>query len=211
MKKLRIGVVGLGDISRVYIDNLKKYSDYVTIEACASRTLEKAQKKADAYGIPHAYSCAEELIEQADVDLILNLTTPDAHYRLNKLALTCGKHVYTEKPLAFTYAEGKELIDLAQSKNLRIGCAPDTFLGARLQTCRASRFTAQREPCVCRILTRWTARIFSAVIFSCAQSKIIAGTASRAIGSMSKKIGSMYRLPARLHPPAILRTAAASA
>ena len=136
MKKLRIGVVGLGDISRVYLNNLKKDSDLVTIDACASRSLEKAQKKAAEFGIPHAYACAEDLIEQADVDLILNLTTPDAHYRLNKLALTCGKHVYTEKPLAFTYAEGKELVDLAQSKHLRIGCAPDTFLGARLQTCR---------------------------------------------------------------------------
>ena len=136
MKKLRIGVVGLGDISRVYLNNLKKYSDLVTIDACASRSLEKAQKKAAEFGIPHAYACAEDLIEQADVDLILNLTTPDAHYRLNKLALTRGKHVYTEKPLAFTYAEGKELVDLAQSKHLRIGCAPDTFLGARLQTCR---------------------------------------------------------------------------
>ena len=121
MKKLRIGVVGLGDISRVYLNNLKKYSDLVTIDACASRSLEKAQKKAEEFGIPHAYACAEDLIEQADVDLILNLTTPDAHYRLNKLALTCGKHVYTEKPLAFTYAEGKELVDLAQSKHLRIG------------------------------------------------------------------------------------------
>ena len=91
MKKLRIGVVGLGDISRVYLNNLKKYSDLVTIDACASRSLEKAQKKAEEFGIPHAYACAEDLIEQADVDLILNLTTPDAHYRLNKLACLHGK------------------------------------------------------------------------------------------------------------------------
>lgn len=107
MKKLRIGVVGLGDISRVYLNNLKKYSDLVTIDACASRSLEKAQKKAEEFGIPHAYTCAEDLIEQADVDLILNLTTPDAHYRLNKLALTCGKHVYTEKPLGLHLCRGQ--------------------------------------------------------------------------------------------------------
>lgn len=136
MKKLRIGVIGLGDISHVYLTNLKKYSDYVTIEACASRSLEKAQRKADQYGIPHAYANAEELIREADIDLILNLTTPDMHYILNKLALECGRHVYTEKPLAFTYAQGKELLELSASKQLRIGCAPDTFLGARLQTCR---------------------------------------------------------------------------
>ena len=122
MQTLRIGVVGLGDISHVYLTNLQKYSDYVTITACASRSLEKAQRKAEQYGIPHAYASAEQLIREADVDLILNLTTPDMHYPLNKLALECGKHVYTEKPLAFTYAQGKELLELAASKQLRIGC-----------------------------------------------------------------------------------------
>lgn len=136
MEKIRIGVVGLGDISHVYLTNLQKYSDYVTIQACAARTLEKAQAKAEQYGIPEAYSCAEELIRNADVDVILNLTIPNAHYPLNKLALECGKHVYTEKPLADTYEHGRELTDLAKQKNLRIGCAPDTFLGGRLQTCR---------------------------------------------------------------------------
>lgn len=136
MKKLRIGVVGLGDISHVYLTTLQKYSDYVTLSACASRTLEKAQRKAAEYGIPHAYACAEDLIRQADVDLILNLTTPDMHYPLNKLALECGKHVYTEKPLAGSFAEGRELAELAAERGLRIGCAPDTFLGGRLQTCR---------------------------------------------------------------------------
>ena len=136
MKKLRIGVVGLGDISHVYLTTLQKYSDLVTLCACASRTLEKAQRKAAEYGIPQAYACAEDLIREADVDLILNLTTPDMHYPLNKLALECGKHVYTEKPLAGSFAEGQELMQLAAQNNLRVGCAPDTFLGGRLQTCR---------------------------------------------------------------------------
>lgn len=136
MNKLRIGVVGLGDISRVYLENLQKYSDFVTLSACACRTAEKAQRKAAEYNIPVWYDSAEQLIREADVDLILNLTTPNSHYSLNKLALECGKHVYTEKPLAGTFAQGQELLRLAQEKNLRIGCAPDTFLGGRLQTCR---------------------------------------------------------------------------
>ena len=93
MKKLRIGVVGLGDISRVYLNNLKKYSDYVTIEACASRTLEKAQKKADAYGIPHAYSCAEELIEQADVLLVQMEINVDALEHVIRIAHESGVRV----------------------------------------------------------------------------------------------------------------------
>lgn len=135
MEKIRIGVIGIGDISDVYLNNLKKY-DAVEVIACASRGLEKAQRKAAQHGIPRAYASGAEVIADPDVDLILNLTTPQAHYEYNLAALKAGKHVYTEKPLAMTYAEGKELISLAREKGLLIGCAPDTFLGARLQNIR---------------------------------------------------------------------------
>ena len=77
-----------------------------------------------------------ELIADSDIDLVLNLTTPQAHYEYNLAALKAGKHVYTEKPLAMTFAEGKELVELAKEKGLLIGCAPDTFLGGRLQNIR---------------------------------------------------------------------------
>ena len=107
MEKIRIGVIGIGDISNVYLNNLKKYNDMIEITACASRGLEKAQRKAAEHGIPKAYASGMELISDPDIDLILNLTTPQAHYEYNLAALKAGKHVYTEKPLAMTFAEGQ--------------------------------------------------------------------------------------------------------
>ena len=77
-----------------------------------------------------------ELIADPDIDIILNLTTPQAHYEYNLAALKAGKHVYTEKPLAMTFEQGRELVSLAKEKGLLIGCAPDTFLGGRLQNIR---------------------------------------------------------------------------
>lgn len=135
MEKIRIGVIGIGDISDVYLNNLKKY-DAVEVVACASRGLEKAQCKAAQHGIPKAYASGAEVIADPDIDLILNLTTPQAHYEYNLAALKAGKHVYTEKPLAMTYEQGKELVSLAREKGLLLGCAPDTFLGGRLQNIR---------------------------------------------------------------------------
>lgn len=135
MKKLRVGVIGIGDISNVYLNNLKKY-DAVEVVACASRGLEKAQRKAAEHGIPKAYASGMELIADPDIDIILNLTTPQAHYEYNLAALKAGKHVYTEKPLAMTFEQGGELVSLAKEKGLLIGCAPDTFLGGRLQNIR---------------------------------------------------------------------------
>lgn len=136
MEKLRIGVIGIGDISNVYLNNLKKYSHIVEVVACASRGIEKAQRKAAEHGIPKAYASGMEVIADPDVDCILNLTTPQAHFEYNLAALQAGKHVYTEKPLAMTYEQGKQLVSLAKEKNLLIGCAPDTFLGGRLQNIR---------------------------------------------------------------------------
>jgi len=134
--KLRIGVVGIGDISNVYLNNLKNYSDAVEVIACASRSLEKARRKAAEHGIPRPYASMEELLADDDIDAVLNLTTPDAHFTCTMAALAAGKHVYTEKPLAATFAEGKKIIRLAAEKGLYVGCAPDTFLGSRLQNCR---------------------------------------------------------------------------
>ena len=135
MEKIRIGVIGIGDISDVYLNNLKQY-DAVEVTACASRGLGKAQKKAAQHGIPKAYASGAEVIADPEVDLILNLTTPQAHFTYNLAALQAGKHVYTEKPLAMTYDEGRQLVSLAKEKGLLIGCAPDTFLGGRLQNIR---------------------------------------------------------------------------
>jgi predicted dehydrogenase len=131
----RVGVVGIGDISDVYLNNLKKYP-MVQVIGCAGRDPGKARAKAALHDLPKAYTGAAELLDDPEVDLVLDLTTPGAHHALNMAALRAGKHVYTEKPLAGTFAEGKELMALARARGLRVGCAPDTFLGGRLQTCR---------------------------------------------------------------------------
>lgn len=134
MKRFNIGIIGIGDISDVYIRNLQKYTEDVVVLGCASRGLEKAKAKAEIYGIPRYYASGDELIADPDIDVILNLTIPEAHYRYNKKALEAGKHVYSEKPLASTFAKGKELLKIAEERGLYIGCAPDTFMGGRLQT-----------------------------------------------------------------------------
>ena len=136
MRPYRLGVVGVGDISHAYLDNLKLYPDIVTLAGCATRHYENAKKKAEHYGIEKAYETAEEMIKDPDIDVILNLTIPEFHAHYTRMALENGKHVYSEKPLATTFAEGKELVALAKEKNLLLGCAPDTFLGSRVQKMR---------------------------------------------------------------------------
>lgn len=136
MEKLRIGVIGLGDICEVYFKTLLARPDQVSVTACASRGLEKAQAAASRYGIPKAYESAERLLADPEIDMLLNLTPPAAHGKYNLMALRAGKHVYTEKPLAATFAEGREIMALAAEKGLTVGCAPDTFLGGRIQTMR---------------------------------------------------------------------------
>ncbi|WP_175825359.1 Gfo/Idh/MocA family protein [Burkholderia cepacia] len=135
MKPLKVGVLGVGDISDVYLHNLAKYP-IVELAAVAGRDLEKARAKAAAHGVPKAYPDAASLIDDVGIDIVLNLTTPDVHAELTLAALRAGKHVYSEKPLATTFAEGKALCEDARRRGLTLGCAPDTVLGGRLQTCR---------------------------------------------------------------------------
>ncbi len=136
MKPYKVGIIGIGDISDKYIKNLQKYS-IVEIHACASRGLEKAKKVAEKFGIPHACASAQEIIEDPRIDIVLNLTPPGMHSAYNIAALEAGKHVYTEKPLGSDLEGAKEIMRLAKEKNLFVGCAPDTFMGGRLQTVRS--------------------------------------------------------------------------
>jgi predicted dehydrogenase len=107
----------------------------VRIVACASLHVEKAHAKAAQYSIPRACT-VDELLQAPEVDTVLNLTSPQAHAALSRAALLNGKHVYTEKPLALSLSDGAELLEIARTRGLRIGSAPETFLGARLQACR---------------------------------------------------------------------------
>jgi predicted dehydrogenase len=132
-----VGVVGIGDISDVYIANLKRYPDVVEVVGCGARDLKKARAKSEQHGLRRAYASPDELFADPDVDIVLNLTVPSAHAELNLAALRAGRHVYSEKPLAATFSDSHEIMALAKTSGLRVGCAPDTFLGGRLQACRA--------------------------------------------------------------------------
>ncbi|API55962.1 oxidoreductase (plasmid) [Rhizobium leguminosarum] len=125
--KLRIGVVGCGNISLAYMRNAPMFHG-VEITACADLNADAAKRRAAEFDLRTAdvYS----LIDDSNIDLILNLTIPAAHFDVSMRALSAGKHVFTEKPLGVTAAEGRSLVDAAAAKGLMLGSAPDTFLGA---------------------------------------------------------------------------------
>lgn len=134
MAPLRIGVVGCGNISGIYFKNLASYRS-TEVVACADLDVDRAQAVGAEQGV--FGMSTEDLIARDDVDLVLNLTVPKAHASVALAALEAGKHVYNEKPLAISREDGRRINELAGQKGLRAGCAPDTFLGAGLQTCRA--------------------------------------------------------------------------
>lgn len=131
---IQVGIVGCGNISSIYFKNLTQVFQNVAVYACADLEQEKVEKAAEEWNIPHIMTL-DEMLSCPEIDLILNLTTPKSHYAINLKCLQAGKSVYVEKPLALTYEEGKQLVDLANEKNLYLGCAPDTFMGAGIQTC----------------------------------------------------------------------------
>ena len=132
---LRVAVIGCGFISDIYVQNLLTFAG-VDVVACADLIPEQARRAAEKYGVTQVLSPAEAYAHP-DIDLILNLTVPAAHAEVALAALRGGKHVYNEKPLALALAQAREMLRLAEARKLSIGCAPDTVLGAGLQTCRA--------------------------------------------------------------------------
>jgi predicted dehydrogenase len=103
--------------------------------ACADLILERAQAKAEEHGIPKACT-TEELLADPEIEIVLNLTTPDAHAEVGLAAVEASKSVYNEKPLTIRREDGARLLQMAREKGVRVGSAPDTFLGGGLQTCR---------------------------------------------------------------------------
>ncbi|ANP89426.1 Gfo/Idh/MocA family protein [Rhizobium leguminosarum] len=125
--KLRIGVVGCGNISLAYMRNAPLFRG-VEIIACADLNADAAKRRAAEFDLRAAD--VDSLIDDRNIDLILNLTIPAAHFDVSMRALSAGKHVFTEKPLGVTAAEGRRLVDAAAVKGFMLGSAPDTFLGA---------------------------------------------------------------------------------
>ncbi len=134
MKALNVGVIGCGNISDLYFQGGKRF-DAIEITACADIVKSAARDKAKKHGIANVLT-PEKLLASGDVDIVLNITVPKAHAAIALAAIDAGRHVYNEKPLTLTRKEGKALLNNAAKKNLRVGCAPDTALGAGIQTAR---------------------------------------------------------------------------
>lgn len=134
MSKTLVGIIGCGNISKIYAEAGKKFEN-LDIAACADIDIARAQALAKEFGIPKALT-VDDLLEDSGIALVINLTVPAVHGEVALKALKKGKHVYNEKPLALRRHEARQMIGLAREKKLRIGCAPDTFLGGGLQTCR---------------------------------------------------------------------------
>lgn len=131
----RVGIIGCGVIAKVYAEKLEALAN-IDLVTCADLDTERARTFADNHGIAAADD-VETLLADPDIDAVVNLTVPQAHYQVSRAAIDADKMVYSEKPLALTVEEGRALLGTAADRGVRVGCAPDTFLGAGLQTCRA--------------------------------------------------------------------------
>lgn len=129
-----VAVIGAGNISKQYLDNLTVFPD-LKVHIIADLFQEAAQARALEYGIPE-WGGVEAALNHPGVDIIVNLTTPAAHVEVATAAVRAGKHVWTEKPFSLDRESGLGLLKAADAAGIRLGCAPDTFLGAGLQTAR---------------------------------------------------------------------------
>ena len=129
-----VGVVGAGIISDIYLQNMTEKFHNLRVKSVSARNIAKAQVKASLYGLK---ACSvDDMMADPEIDMIVNLTPVGAHEEIICKALTAGKHVYTEKTMTDSFDTAAELCELADIKGLRLGCAPDTFLGASLQSAR---------------------------------------------------------------------------
>lgn len=122
-RKIKVAVIGCGSVSNMYLPHLSK-SPFVELVSACDIIYDRAQEQAAKFNLPHHYPHIDQLLAGAAFDLMVNLTDMQEHGRLNKQALLAGKHVWSEKPMANSYKEGKALLDLAKGKGLRLWGAP---------------------------------------------------------------------------------------
>jgi len=132
--KIGVGIIGCGNILNQYVRGCRAF-EVLEIVGCADIDSKKAIAAAEEFAIPQCHS-VEALLSDPGVDIVLNLTVPNVHAEVNGAAIAAGKHVYSEKPLATERQAGYLTLSAAEEKGVRVGCAPDTFLGGGLQTCR---------------------------------------------------------------------------
>jgi predicted dehydrogenase len=132
---IRIGIIGCGAISGIYLTNLTRLFKEIEIAGVCDLIPERAQKAHDEYGVK-IYKDMYEIFSDDSIQLVLNITRPYEHFDVDMAAIEAGKHVYSEKPLGATWEEGQKILAAAKAKDVLIGGAPDTFMGAGIQTCR---------------------------------------------------------------------------
>lgn len=132
-RRVGVGIIGAGNISSQYLKAIAGF-DVLEIVGLADMKPEAADKRAAEFGV--ATAPVDALLADPRAEIILNLTIPRAHVEVGLRAIAAGKHVYGEKPLGINFADGKKLIDAARAKGLRVGSAPDTFLGGSHQQAR---------------------------------------------------------------------------
>lgn len=134
IKPIGVGLIGSGMISQTYLDNMCGRFDVLRVVGCSDIIPERSAKRAEQYNIRQMTN--EEILADPDIQIVVNTTYPKSHFEVTKQALEAGKHVQTEKMLATNFEDAKKLYELAKEKGLRLGAAPDTFLGGGYQTCR---------------------------------------------------------------------------
>ena len=133
MEKTKIGIIGCGMISDTYFKAAQTF-DIIQVVACSDCLPERSLAKKELYGVPNMTN--EELLAMPEIEIVLNLTPPKVHLEIALQTLQAGKNAYSEKPFGVDAAEAAQVMALAKEKGLRVGCAPDTFLGGGQQTAR---------------------------------------------------------------------------
>lgn len=136
MNTVKVAMIGIGNISGIYLKNITETFKEIELIGVCDLVRERAEKAQKEYNIPKIYDTMHDAFLDPQVQIVLNLTRPYEHFGVSHAALLAGKHVYSEKPLAADLEEGKTLLKLSKEKGLMLGGAPDTFLGAGIQTCR---------------------------------------------------------------------------
>ena len=132
-RKLKVGIVGCGMISDTYFQASKKFN-MLEVVACSDIIPERSKAKEEMYGCKAMTN--DDLFARDDIEIVINLTPPQVHSKIAIDTLNAGKHAYSEKPFGVDSGDAAKVMSLAEKKGLRVGCAPDTFLGGGLQTCR---------------------------------------------------------------------------
>jgi len=133
MDRVGVGIIGCGNISEAYLKAAGSFP-ILDVRGVADLRAEAARARADAFGL--TAMTVDRLLADPSIEIVVNLTVPAAHVEVGLRAISAGKHVHSEKPLALGTKQARTLLDLAADRGLRVGCAPDTFLGGAHQTCR---------------------------------------------------------------------------